>query len=215
MFSVIFDMDGTLLDTQSICIPAWEYGGRRQGVTGMGNDISSVCGMNETGWTNFIVDKYPSLDIDLFKKEIRDYIIENLVVKFKKGGREILEFLKQNGVKMAVASGSSRGSVEHHFKEVGALEFFDAIVCGTEVENGKPAPDVFLKAAELLGEKPENCFVFEDSENGIKAGFRAGMKCIGVADVAPFSEDIKNLMFACIEDLAQAVPIFEGELKNE
>lgn len=214
MFSVIFDMDGTLLDTQSICIPAWEYAGRKQGITGMGNDIRFVCGMNEFGWTNFIVEKYPILDIDLFKNEMRQYIIENLVVKFKKGGREILEFLKKNNVKIAVASGSSRGSVEHHFNEVGAMHFFDALVCGKEVENGKPAPDIFLKAAELLGEKPENCFVFEDSENGIKAGVSAGMKCIGIADVAEFSQEVKNMMFACLDDFLQAIPIFERELKN-
>lgn len=215
MFSVIFDMDGTLLDTQSIYIPAWDYVGSRQGVTGMGKHISSVCGMNETGWTNFIITNFPTIDIDLFKKDIQDYLNENLVINFKKGGREILEFLKQNGVKIAVASGSSRGTVEHHLNEVGVLDFFDAIVCGSEVENGKPAPDIFLKAAELLGEKPENCFVFEDSENGIKSGVSARMKCIGIPDVAPFSEEIKKLMFACLDDLAQAIPIFEGELKNE
>lgn len=214
MFSVIFDMDGTLLDTQSISIPAWDYVGGQQGVKNMGKCISSVCGMNEDGWTNFIITNFPTIDIDLFKKGIRDYLAENLVIKFKKGGLEILKFLKQNNVKIGLASGSSRSTVEYNLNEVGVLNFFDAIVCGSEVENGKPAPDIFLKTAELLGEKPENCFVFEDSENGIKSGLGARMKCIGIPDVAPFPEKTKKLMFACLDDLAQAIPILEGELKK-
>ena len=85
MFSVIFDMDGTLLDTQSICVPAWEYAGRMQGITGVGDAIADVCGMNEIGWTAYLEQNYGNMDIELFKKTMRDYMIENGKVVYKKG----------------------------------------------------------------------------------------------------------------------------------
>jgi len=209
MFAVIFDMDGTLLDTQRICIPAWEYAGLLQGYKAVGDHIVNVCGMNKNGSNEYLKRNFPGIDIDEFDKAAGQYINENLIVTFKKGAQELIGFLKQNNIKIGLASGTSRASVMHHLNEVDVTDSFDAIVCGTEVENGKPAPDVFLKTAELLGVEPGNCFVFEDSENGIRAGVAAGMKCIGIADLVPFSEDIKSLMFKELSNMTQAIEIFK------
>lgn len=212
MFSVIFDMDGTLLDTQQICIPAWEYGGRKQFINGVGEHIYSVCGMNETGWTNYLLENFPSLDVTVFKRDVRKYILDNGQVRYKKGAVELLEFLKANNIKIGLASGSSQASIEHHLKEVGGFEYFSAIAGSHDVVNGKPAPDVFLLAANRLGVNPADCFVFEDSANGIIAGHAAGMKCIGVPDIKPFDEEIKKLMFCELQSLDQAIEIFKGML---
>ena len=209
MFSVIFDMDGTLLDTQQICIPAWEYAGKNQGVSGMGAHVPNVCGMNKVGWSAYITEHFPTIDVDRFNREIRAYVIENIDIKYKSGAVELLEFLKQNGIKIGLASGSSEESVNHHLKEVDALKYFDAIVPGTSVEKGKPEPDIFLLAAERMGVDPETCFVFEDSQNGIIAGYRAGMKCIGVPDIAAFNEETKKIMFAEIKNLAEAIELLK------
>lgn len=209
MFSVIFDMDGTLLDTQRICIPAWEYSGRLQGVDGLGEIVRRICGMNEIGWTAYLEQNYPELDIAAFKAEMRDYIIKNGKVLFKKGAKELLDYLKQRGIKCAIASGSSRKTIEHHLNEVNATKYFEAAVGGIDVKNGKPAPDIFLLAAEKLGANPCDCFVFEDSPNGIQAGFNAGMKCIGVPDIVTFSDDTKKMMFAELTSLDQAIELFE------
>ena len=209
MFSVIFDMDGTLLDTQSICIPAWEYAGNMQKIPGVGSDIVNVCGMNETGWTKYLKEKYPTMDIPLFSKTMRNYIIENLTVRYKKGAPELIDFLKNNGIRLALASGSSRASIDHHLKEVGAEEVFDVIVGGKEVANGKPHPDIFLLTAQKLGANPKDCYVFEDSGNGIRAAHAAGMKPIGIPDTAPFTEDEKKLMFAELKSLDEAMDIFK------
>lgn len=213
MFSVIFDMDGTLLDTQRICIPAWEYAGKLQGFDGVGESISDVCGMNEIGWTRYLEEHYKDIDTASFKREMRDYIAKNGVVKFKDGAQKLLKFLKDNGIKIAIASGSSRESVNHHLTEVGALSYFDAIVGGKDVENGKPAPDIFLKAAQLIGADPEDCFVFEDSANGIRAGYAAGMKCIGVPDIVSFDSETKKLMFRELKSLSEAIDIFKLYIK--
>lgn len=213
MFSVIFDMDGTLLDTQKICVPAWDWAGEIQGVKGMGEHICNVCGMNELGWTDYLIKNFPSLDLERFKNDARKYILDNGTVTLKDGAKELVEFLKAKGIKIGLASGSSAQSVKHHLNAVDMSDTFDAIAAGGDVKNGKPAPDIFLLTAQRLGVNPEDCFVFEDSANGIKAGFAAGMKCIGVPDMVPFDDDIKQLMFCELSSLSQAIPIFEKELK--
>lgn len=212
MFSVIFDMDGTLLDTQKICIPAWEYGGRQQGIENLGEHVYNVFGMNANGSSDYLRTHFPSLDVELFKRHTREYIDINGTVEFKKGAKEILAFLKENNVKIALASGTSRPSVEHHIKKVNAEHYFNATVCGTEVKNGKPEPDVFLKAAELIGANPADCFVFEDSVNGVKAAHAAGMKVIGIPDVVPFSDEAKKLLFAEHKDFFESIELLKRYL---
>lgn len=210
MFSVIFDMDGTLLDTQRICIPAWDYAGELQGFKNMGKFVPDVCGTNDTGSTNYLLKNFPTLDVIEFKKKSREYIAKNIEVKFKKGAEELLSFLKENNIKFALASGTSRPSVMHHLNELGIADIFNAIVCGGDVENGKPAPDIFLLTAEKLGAEPSDCFVFEDSENGIRAGYSAGMKTFGIEDIVPFKEDVKKLMFKELNFLDEAIEIFKN-----
>ena len=209
MFSVIFDMDGTLLDTQKIFIPAWEWAGENQGIKDLGKDLPNVCGMNINGWSAYLEEHYPTLDVDRFNKEMRAYVEEKLVVRFRRGGRELLTYLKQRGIKVGLASGSSRKSVDHHLKEVGISDYFDATVAGNEVTKGKPFPDVFLLTAEKMGVLPQDCYVFEDSVNGVKAAVAAGMKCIGFPDIAEFPEDIRKLLVAEIDSLDGAIEIFE------
>ncbi len=212
MFSVIFDMDGTLLDTQRIGIPAWDYGGRLQGIENLGEHVFNVFGMNANGSSDYLRTHFPTLDVELFKRHAREFIERNGTVEFKKGAKEILTFLKEQNVKIALASGTSRPSVEHHLKAVNAEHFFDATVCGTEVQKGKPEPDVFLKAAELIGANPADCFVFEDSENGVKAAKKAGMKVIGIPDVVPFKDETKQLLFAEHKDFFESIELLKSYL---
>ena len=208
MFSVIFDMDGTLLDTQRICVPAWEESGKKQGFEGLGKLVYDLCGASEPTWTQVLIDNCPNIDVPTFKNDFRQYIIDNCEIKYMKGAHELLEFLKQHNIKMAIASGSSKETVLHHLNEVGATHYFSALVGGKDIKNGKPAPDIFLKAASLIDADPKDCFVFEDSPQGIMAGFKAGMKCIGVPDIAKFSDEIKQMEYAELESLDQAIEIF-------
>ena len=210
MFSVIFDMDGTLLDTQRICIDAWEEAGKAQGVTGLGVHVPNVCGMNEAGWSGYVADNFETINVDEFKKFTRRYILDYGKVEFKPGAVELIEFLEANDIKFAIASGSSRETVIHHLTKLGVLDRFKVIVGGKDIENGKPAPDIFLLAAQKLGVEPESCFVFEDSSNGIKAGCAAGMTCIGIPDFAPFTPEADKLMFKKLSNLAEAIEIFKN-----
>ena len=101
------------------------------------------------------------------------------------GSRELLTALKQAGIPRAVGSSTSRINLDAIFASTGLGEFFDVVVSAEDVINGKPAPDVFLKAAELLGIPPQRCIVFEDALFGIEAARRAGMKVVAVATTNP------------------------------
>lgn len=210
LFSIIFDMDGTLLDTQSIYVPAWDYAGNLQGVENLGRHTAVVCGMNDAGWIAYLNENFPSIDIDVFVKDVVKYVNENLVIKYMPGAERLLKLLKQKGVKMGLASGSSLDKVMQNLEAVGATNFFDIIVGGDEVKNGKPAPDIFLLAAKRLGATPSDCYVLEDSPNGVKSAVAAGMKCIGIPDVAVFEQDVKNMLTAEFKNLNDAVEFFEN-----
>lgn len=212
MFSVIFDMDGTLLDTQKPFISAWDYAGNIQGIKNAGCHIPSVCGMNEAGWSSYLRDKYPLMDVEKFNNSAFEYLSENMKTEFKEGAVSLIKFLKENNVKVALASGSERAVVNYHLTKLDFLDVFDAVVCGDDVANGKPAPDIFLLTAKKLGAKPEDCFVFEDSKNGILAGVSAGMKCIGVPDLVPFDDETKKVMIGEFKTLGEGIEFFKKHI---
>jgi HAD superfamily hydrolase (TIGR01509 family) len=213
MFSVIFDMDGTLLDTQRILLDSWDYAGEKQNIKNIGTvHIPFVCGMNESDWSRYLENHFPHMDLALFKKDCYEYIAENMKVRYKPGAEELLQFLKMNGVKIALASGSSHKSIDHHLAVVGGEKYFDAIVGGRDVEHSKPAPDIFLLAAEKLGAYPKDCFVIEDSVNGIKAGVAAGMQCIGIPDIVPFEAETKALLIAEFSTMYDVIELFKEYL---
>lgn len=213
MINVIFDMDGTLLDTQKIYVPAWEEVGRRYGFEGMGKLVPHLCGVNNETCKKMAKAHYPTIDYDSFKKDVHKYVKENCVVKFKKGAKELLDFLKVNNIKFGLASGTERGPLMERLSAVGAENDFEAIVCGSEIENGKPAPDIFLKVAELMGVDPETCIVFEDSPLGIRAAATAGMKAVGIFDIAPFDE-VRHLMYKELNHLGEAIQMIEEMINS-
>ena len=165
--------------------------------------------MSDVGWQKYLKDNFPGMDVLKFSSEARQYVIDNLIVRYMPGAEELVNFLKSKGVKLAIASGSSQDSIKHHLGEVGGTDYFDAIVGGADVENGKPAPDIFLLAAEKLGVAPEDCFVLEDSENGIRAAHAAGMKALGIPDIALFSDEVKALETAEFPSMVEAMEYFK------
>ncbi len=213
MFSVIFDMDGTLFDTQRICIPAWDWAGENQGISNMGKHVPIICGMNNDNCYKYVLKHYPDIDIDRFNIDVHKYYKDNLVVKFMPGIEQLLLFLKENGIRMGLASGSSNESINHHLKAVGADKFFEVAVSSDDVARCKPDPDVFLKTAELMGVEPKDCFVFEDSVNGIKAANAAGMKCIGIPDIVDFSDEVNDMLFMKLKTADEIIPVFADLLK--
>ena len=118
-----------------------------------------------------------------------DGILETSVPE-KPGIREMLDYLRAHGVKTAVASSSRLELIEHNLALAGIRDRFDALVSGEEVAHGKPAPDIFLLAAERIGCAPEDCYVFEDGANGIRAGASAGCTTAMVVDLSEPTDEL-------------------------
>ena len=121
----------------------------------------------------------------------------------KPGVRELLDFLKVRKKKIALASSTRRQTVLKLLQAAGILEYFDAVVCGDMVTRSKPAPDIFLKACEEIGVKPDEAYAIEDSYNGIRAAHEGGLHPIMVPDLLPANEKMKALAEIILKDLLE------------
>lgn len=130
----------------------------------------------------------------------------------KTGVNEILNYFIENKVHLAVASSSSKNQIESNLEIAGIRDCFEEIVSGAEVVRGKPAPDIFLLAAEKIGCKPEECYVFEDSSNGVRAGYMAGCKVIMIPDIIAPTEEMKRLSYGVYDTLLEAMNKIRDDL---
>lgn len=165
---IIFDMDGLMFDTEKVFIMAWDYAGKKIGIGKAGYMVYKTLGMNIVSsynvWREEFGDRYNQEEFRKYTKEfLQKYYSEN-TVPVKKGLYNLLNYLKENSFKMAVASSSPRWEVEKHLKDANIYEYFTGIVCGDMVQNSKPNPEIYLKACELLEANPSECYALEDSK---------------------------------------------------
>lgn len=189
----IFDMDGLLLDTERLYQKSWVEMARAFGQLPAPAFPSSVSGTSGEGMREVIRRYYPAVDPYAFQAGclVRvDAILEKQGPPVKPGAGELLEYLSVQGVNIAVASSSGRDRILSNLRATGLERFFDAVVSGQQVERGKPEPDIFLLAAEEIDCPPEDCYVFEDSLNGVRAGMAAGCITVMVPDLVPPPEGL-------------------------
>jgi HAD superfamily hydrolase (TIGR01509 family) len=131
-------------------------------------------------------------------------------IPVKRGLRELLDFIDQKHLKTAVATSTARYYCLLHLQRSDLAHRFKVIVCGDEVPKGKPAPDLFLRASELLDVDPEDCVVLEDSYAGIRAAHHARMIPIMVPDLIEADDEIRALAYAVVSDLMNAKDVIWG-----
>lgn len=183
--AVIFDMDGTLIDSMSIWKQIDIEHFAMYGKELPENLQSEIEGMSFYQTAEYIKEKYDFPEtieemVELWNQMARKKYAQE--VPFKKGAKQFLELCKSKGMKLGIATSNSRFLYDAVSEHLGFDEYFDCVLTGTEVLNGKPAPDVYLKVAENLSVSPQNCLVFEDIIKGIMAGHNAGMKVVAVDD---------------------------------
>lgn len=212
MKTVVFDMDGVLFDTEKLCMDSWVAIATNHGMTGVEEVFPLCIGLNDTDTRALIMNRMgEEFPYDEFKKDasawFHAYVNKN-GLPIKKGVREILEYLKENGWSVGLASSSSKKSVLSHLENTGLKEYFSVIVTGDMIEHSKPQPDIYLKACEELGANPKDAFAIEDSLNGIRAAHWAGMKPIMVPDMIAPNDEIKSITTWIFEDLTKVQEFF-------
>lgn len=195
--AVIFDMDGVIFDSERLVVETWVEVAKKYGIAGIEDACAACVGINaqatELKMKEIYGEEFPYQE---YKKEASALYHERYDdgrLPTKPGIRELLEFLHANNIRTAVASSTRRAVVEQEIRDAGLAPFFQKIICGDMVARSKPAPDIFLKAAEELGVNPEVCYVIEDSYNGIRGAHAAGMHPIMVPDMLPPTDEMEKL----------------------
>lgn len=183
--AVLFDLDGTLVDSMWIwkSIDIEYLGGF--GIELPGDLQSCIEGMSFTETAEYMKMRFQIPDsVEIMKETWNRMAWEKYTkeVKLKEGALSFLQYCKEYGIKLGIATSNSKELVTGALKALDVYQFFDAVVTGCEVEHGKPAPDVYLEAAKRCKVLPKNCLVFEDIIAGIKAGKAAGMLVCAIED---------------------------------
>ncbi len=211
---IIFDMDGVLIDSERQSNEGWIWAAGQLGVDMPMWLIDSFKGAPAELCCKFFDDYYKGV-IDYWEaKELRTQhvykIRETEGIPVKKGVKDIFEYIRNNGLKCAVATSTRRESAEKTLHEIGVWDYLDAVVYGDEVEHGKPEPDIFLRAAKEIGVNPSEAVVVEDSINGIKAGYAADMRVVHIPDTIAIDDDIRKLTYMVCADLNGLIDVVES-----
>lgn len=196
---IIFDVDGVIFDTERISAQFWDKTMKKYGYSMDIKTYAGVMGRDRQGIISGLSEAYgnnPKLDFAVLSEEKTAAMVESLDsgrIPVKEGVFEVLDYLKKNGYRIAVATSTRKERAKKRLEKEHVYEHIDAFMYGDEVERSKPNPEIFLKAAEKIGLEPEQCLVIEDSPAGIEAAKRGGFRCINIIDLKePTEEMIKN-----------------------
>lgn len=216
--AVIFDMDGLMVDTERLAREFWlmaldEFGARlteSQYLRIVGRTaVDSTAILKEMLGADFPVEECRARMRELYYADIA-----RKGVPIKAGLLELVAFLNAESIRYAVATSTARDITTRKLEIAGLTSQFNAIVAGDEVTNGKPNPEIFLKAASLLGASPERVVVLEDSSNGIRAAHAANMIPIMVPDLIQPDDEIKSLAYAVVGSLHEARDVITNLLRK-
>lgn len=212
--AVIFDMDGVIFDSERATMLCWLELADKYGIKDMEKPYLACTGTNATMTRQIMLDAYgEDFPYDEYAHEASRMYHERYDggrLPMKSGVVEILEYLKNSGKKIALASSTKKQKVISQLQDAGILNYFDEIVTGDMVEKSKPEPDIFLLACEKIGVSPERAYAIEDSYNGIRSAYRGGLRPIMVPDLLPADQEMNELAEAVIDNLENVVLYLKG-----
>lgn len=209
--AVIFDLDGTLLDTEKLLFKYWRLAAEQYGY-----NMSPEQALTLRSLTHRLVQPLftewfgEGCDYKLLRArrmELMNEHIEKYGFDVKPGAAELLDFLGKNGYMRAVATATDVERASALLKKAGLYDSFDRIICASMVEWGKPKPDIYIYAAKQLGLSPAECIAVEDSPNGVISAHDAGCFTIMVPDQTPPDDQLKKLIGAECTDLAEIIDL--------
>ena len=216
--AVIFDMDGVIFDTERVYLNLWDKVFRKHGYKLNSEDYISVMGKGrEVVKSTFLSIYGEDLPIDIMYKE-KDQLLYSAVerneVPVKDGAIDLLKYLKKSGIKIALATSAKKERAYKQLEASKLLEVFDCIVTKENVNLLKPNPDIFIKASEILKEKPNNCIVVEDSRAGIEAAYKGNMIPFHVEDLAVADNRITKYTKYLFKDCGQILEFMKSNISR-
>lgn len=214
--AVVFDMDGVIFDSERLVLECWSEIADRRGIENIEEAMRECLGVNAVQTKEIMLRRYGrEFPYDAFRKEASALFHERYDggrLPLKKGVRELLSYLKDRGIKIALASSTREKIVRQELSDAGILDYFEQVICGDMVERSKPAPDIYLKACEALGVTPAEAYAVEDSYNGIRSANAAGLLAIMVPDLSEPTPEMERLAVRILPDLAEVVRYMDKTL---
>ncbi len=203
--AVIFDMDGTLIDTEKYYRIFWPKALARFGyhmtdeqalsMRSLGRPFAPVKLKEMFGEE---LDYYAVRDM---RKELMEECLDREGIQIKAGAIELLEYLKEHKITSAIATATDMQRTEKYLHLTGLRPYFERLISATMVEEGKPSPDIYQYACRELGLEPEQCIAVEDSPNGVISAYRAGCKVVMVPDQTYPDEVLEEMLYAWVDTL--------------
>ena len=216
--AVIFDMDGTMIDTERVSAVLWEKAGEEFGYC-IGEEI--LCRLRGTSreegrqaMLSYFGAEFPFDQVRARQREMFDARLKQEGIPVKEGLQELLAYLKDHGCRIMLGTAPATPRVNWYMEELGIGGYFDGMICGDMVARCKPDPEIFLTAAEFLHLRPSECMVIEDSFNGIRAAYAGGFLPVMVPDLAEPTPEIESMLYAKCDSLLDVKELLDRMWKE-
>ena len=211
---VVFDVDGVLFNTERLMHQIWHEVGAEMGWPQPGRDYLEFVGNGRSvifeKMLAFYGPDFPKEEFLTTCSQTLQDRVEQFGVPLKPGVREILDFLKQQNIPIAIATSTAMRRTGKRMELTGLAPYFSAMITGDQVTHGKPDPEIYLLACKALGTDPSRTLAVEDSRNGILSATAAGMPTVMIPDMIPPTPELEALLwnrFDSLSDLQNALEI--------
>lgn len=211
--AVVFDMDGLLFDTERLWIMSALYASEQMGhgveESFLHTLLGATCEDSRKRYFETYGEDFPYEEHCKVAHACREKVMEESGIPVKPGVYELLRYLKKKDYIVGLATSTARNTALQHLNRAKIADYFKELICGDEIKNGKPAPDIYLEACRKLDVLPAHAMALEDSYNGIRAAKAAGMLPVMIPDILQPTPEIETLLYTKYNQLDEVIPLLE------